>query len=401
MLDVSPSLRKPMVVARAGELSVEALSGVSEIPEADWTRLFPDEGEGWPYYTAIERSPPGGFRFEALAVRDQGRLVCAAPVFRIDYRLDTPLQGRLRPLGDWLYRNLPSVVAHPVIGLGSPLTDRCHLGFDPDLDAGARKRALEALLQGLDAKAAADKIRIVAIKDLAIREAEGAIDATIRAAGFARTTGLPVCVLDLPFKSDADYLRSLSANNRSVMRRKLKKAGPVELETVTSIDGIENEIYELYEETRTHSRTDYGDFEKVSLDYFRDVAKALGPKRVAIILARLSGCIVAMKFLFVEKDRVIDKFWGMRQQEGREHNLYFVCWMEAVRFTLRHGATQLQSGQTTYGQKVKFGSRLDPMWVYFRHRWPLVNRIFGRVAPLIAFDKMDPELAEVRKWKGE
>ena len=130
---------------------------------------------------------------------------------------------------------------------------------------------------------------------------------------------------------------------------------------------------------------------------FRDVVAALGPERAAVILARVDGRLLAMKLLFIEKDRVIDKFWGMRYPAGREHNLFFVCWMEGVRFALARGAKQYQSGQTAYAQKVKLGSRLDPMWVYFRHRWPLVNRVFRRVAPLIAFDKMDPELADIRK----
>ena len=49
----------------------------------------------------------------------------------------------------------------------------------------------------------------------------------------------------------------------------------------------------------------------------------------------------------------------MRYPEGRDHNLFFVAWMEGVRFALAHGATQYQSGQTAYAQKVKLGSRLD------------------------------------------
>jgi len=107
-----------------------------------------------------------------------------------------------------------------------------------------------------------------------------------------------------------------------------------------------------------------------------------------------------MKLLFIEKGRIIDKFWGMRYPAGRDHNLFFVCWMEGVRLAIASGAKQYQSGQTAYAQKVKLGSKLDPMSVYFRHRWPLVNRVFKRVGPLIAFDKMDPELAEIRKRAG-
>jgi len=378
------------------QLLVSVLPGVGAIAEADWARLFPDEAEGWAYYRAIEAAPPPGFRFEAIAVHDHGRLVAAAPVFHVTYRLDTSLQGGMRPVGDWLYRTVPRLVAHPVMGLGSPLADRCHLGFDPSLPDLERKRALTALLEGFDARAAAAGVRILAIKDLADREAAPLHEAIVEA-GYARIAGLPVCVLNLPFADTDAYIRSLSANNRSVLRRKLKTAGPVQLETVTSIQGIEDEIFSLYEETRANSRFDYGDFEQLSPSYFRDVMAALAPDRAAVILARVGKRLLAMKLLFIEKDRIIDKFWGMRYPAGRDHNLFFVCWMEGVRFALTHGARQYQSGQTAYAQKMKLGSRLDPTWVYFRHRWPLVNRVFRRAAPLVAFDKMDPELAEIRK----
>ena len=390
-------LEEPRVAVEA-PLAAESVAGVGAIPEADWTRLFPDEAEGWAYYKAVEATPPPGFRFEAMIVRERpgGRIVAAAPVFQVTYRLDTPLQGRLRPVGDWLHRAVPRLVAHPVMGFGSPLTDRCHLGLDLDLGDEERIRAVTALLAGLDARAARDGVRILAVKDLAERDARR-LHGAITAAGYARIPGLPVCVLDLAFENEADYIQSLSANNRSVLRRKLKTAGPVVLETVTSIAGLEDEVFSLYEETRANSRFDYGDFEQLSPAYFRDVVAALGPERAALILARVDGQLLAMKLLFFERDRVIDKFWGMRYPAGREHNLFFVCWMEGLRIALRRGARQYQSGQTAYAQKVKLGSRLEPMWVYFRHRWPLVNRGFRRVAPLIAFDKMDPELAEIRR----
>ncbi|MGE0701713.1 MAG: GNAT family N-acetyltransferase [Hyphomicrobiaceae bacterium] len=390
-----------MFASTSQGFSTEELPGVGAIPEADWARLFPDEAEGWAYYRAVEASPPPGFCFEALAVRGAAsrRIVAAAPLFRVTYRLDTPLQGGMRPIGDWLHRALPRLVAHPVLGLGSPLADRCHLGLDPSLTPPQRLAAAKALLDGLDAKAARENVRILAVKDIAERDAAPLHD-TFSAAGYSRIAGLPVCVLDLPFENEAAYIQSLSANNRSVLRRKLKTAGPVAIETVTSIAGIEDEIFSLYEETRANSRFDYGDFEQLSPAYFRDVVAALGPGRASVILARGDGRLLAMKLLFIEKERIIDKFWGMRYPAGRDHNLFFVCWMEGVRFALRHGARQYQSGQTAYAQKVKLGSRLDPMWVYFRHRWPLVNRVFRRIAPLVAFDRLDPELAEIRKRKS-
>lgn len=374
---------------------VDVLPGVGALSPSEWERILPDEGEGWAYYNAVEKIPPPGFEFKAIAVRAGDRLVAAAPLFKVTYRLDTPLQGRWRPVGDWLHRTAPRLVGLPVLGLGSPLADRCHLGFDPGLDAAGRAAAMSALLQGLDRYAAAERIPLLAIKDLADRET-GDVDPAIAKAGFSRIASLPVCVLDLPFKTEDAYIKSLSANNRSTLRRKLKTAGKVDLEIVRSIAGLEQEIFELYEETRKNSRFDYGDFEQLSPDYFRSVMESLGDK-AACILCRVDGKLLAFKLMFIEKDRIIDKFWGMRYPIGRDHNLFFVAWMEGVRFALKHGATRFQSGQTAYAQKVKLGSRLDKLWVYFRHRGRVTNSIFRTFAPLLAFDKMDPELKEIAK----
>ncbi len=376
-------------------LNVEHHSGVSRIAEGDWTRLFPQDAEGWAYYKAIEAEPPPGFQFEAITVSDRGRIIAAAPVFRVTYRLDTPLQGAWRPVGDWLNRKVPRLVGLPVMGLGSPLADRCHLGFDGDLGPAERAATMTALLQGLEHHAATERVPLLAIKDLADREIEP-ISGAIAEAGFSRIASLPVCVLDLPFKTETEYVQSLSANNRSTLRRKLKTANKVHLETVRSIAGLEDEIFELYEETRRNSRFDYGDFEQLSPAYFRNVMTELGDK-AACTLCRVDGKLLAFKLMFIERDRIIDKFWGMRYPVGRDYNLFFLAWMEGVRFALAHGATKFQSGQTAYAQKVKLGSRLDKLWVYFKHRGRVTNRVFRTFAPLIAFDKMDPELKEIRK----
>lgn len=379
----------------AAGLVVEHFDGVGAVSEQDWLRLFPDDAEGWAYYRAVEGAPPPGFQFRAIGVRRNGRLIAAAPVFRVSYRLDTPLQGRWRPVGDWLNRTMPRLVGLPVIGLGSPLADRCHLGFDPELGPEERAEAARVLLAGLESYAAAQRIPLMAIKDLADVES-GPLHRVITEAGYARISSLPVCVLDLPFKTEAEYIASLSANNRSTLRRKLKTAGKVEVTTVRSIEGIEDEIFELYEETRRNSRFDYGDFEQLSPTYFRNVMQALGDK-AAVILCRVDGRLLAFKLMFIERDRVIDKFWGMRYPIGREHNLFFVAWMECVRFCIANGIGKMQSGQTAYAQKVKLGSRLDKLWVYFRHRGRVTNTVFRLLAPFVAFDRMDPELAEIRK----
>ena len=132
-----------------------------------------------------------------------------------------------------------------------------------------------------------------------------------------------------------------------------------------------------------------------------DSPEPVGWRLWALFLALATFTQLAFKLMFIEKDRVIDKFWGMRYPIGRDYNLFFLAWMEGIRFTIEHGAIRFQSGQTAYAQKVKLGSGLDKLWVYFRHRGRFTNRLFRTFAPLIAFDKMDPELAEIRQREKE
>jgi hypothetical protein len=372
------------------------LPGVRAIPRHVWTTLFPGDSEGWDCYVACEASPPPAFVFSAIAVTSQDRIAAAAPVFQMTYRLDTPLQGAWRPLGEWLNRRVPQLVNLPVMGLGSPLADRCHLGFASDLSAHQRTAAMRTLLACLDAHADTESVPILVVKDLSDRDLVNA-DVTLVDERFTRVASLPVAVLDLAFDSEEAYLASLSAATRKDIRRKLKRAGDVRVEMRTSIiSGIEREIVALYDETRLQSGLDYGDFEKLSPGYFGDVIKNLGDRAI-ITLYWIDQELIGFNLLFVEPDRVIDKFIGMRYPLARDHNLYVLSWMTNVRFCLERGIGSLQTGQTAYSTKLRLGSRLDKSWVYFKHRGRVINSLFRTFGPLMAFDRMDPDLAALAK----
>jgi hypothetical protein len=388
----------PLISGRTtADYRARVLPGVGAVSREAWTALFPGDAEGWDYYVACEASPPPAFAFSAIAVFAHDRIVAAAPIFRLNYRLDTPLQGSWRPLGEWLNRRVPRLVNLPVIGLGSPLADRCHLGFAADLSMDDRAAAMRTLLAGLDAHAASENVPILAVKDLADRDLPGA-DAALQDARFTRVASLPVAVLDLPFASEEAYLASLSAATRKDIRRKLKSAAGVRVEMRTGIEGLETQIVALYDATRLQSGFDYGDFEKLSPDYFRAVMKNLG-ERAVLMLYWVGEELIAFNLLFVEPDRIIDKFIGMRYPQARDHNLYVLSWMTNVRFCLERGIARMQTGQTAYASKVRFGSRLDKSWVYFKHRGRIANTLFRTFGPLIAFDKMDPDLAALAKKK--
>lgn len=379
-------------------LSGQIAPDIAALDGAAWDACLPGEAEGHAYYAACDRAAMVsgvGLRSQAVLVSDAQGIAAVAPFFRLDYRLDTPLQGHLRAISDALFRRLPGLVTLKVLCVGSPYAERCHVGFAPRLDAAGRREAARVMARTLAERAAAERAHLVAWKDLAPAE-EALLGPLLSADGFAELGSLPMAVLDLPFADEAGYLASLSAATRKDIRRKLAKAGDVRIEFRNDIAGLEAEIDALYESTRAQSGLDYGDLEVLPPGYFSDVSEALGPRAV-FALYWIAGKLAAFNLLLVETDRVIDKFLGMHYPLGREHNLYAVSWMANVRFCLERRIGLLQSGQTAYASKLRFGSRLVPSTIRFRHRAAPLQWAMRKLSPRFGFERFDPDLAGLAK----
>ena len=407
------------------------LVSAADIARDDWERCMPGEAEGQPYYAACEKAPPQGFELSAVAVfsgprpfrfasadstiaavntssrqlesepegsRSGASLVGLCPVFRLDYNVATAVQGPARKIAEIAARLAPGLLCFSVIGLGSPLGERCHIGFDPALDSAGRQQALQAMLEALEQQAKAHKISMVAVKDLTQAD-NVALAATLSVAKFARVNSLPIAVLDLPDAGEAAYLARLSPATRKDLRRKLAKSGDVRIEQRASIEGTESEIEALYEATRSRSALDYGAFEDLPPRFFARTMAALGP-RAFLMLYFVGGQLAAFNLLLRDDHRLIDKFWGMRPEMARAHNLYFISWMANVRLCFKQNIPLLQTGQTAYANKLRLGSRLVPGHVWFRHRNRLIQAFLKILARFIAFDLMDPDLKALARRKA-
>jgi hypothetical protein len=374
-------------------LQTRILKSVTEVDQPDWDRLFPGRIEGWDYFRACELAAPEGFELGALAVYRDSQLVGAAPTFKVNYRLDMSLPPRFQAVGEWLNARAPRLVNAPVVGLGSPLVEECPIGIDARRSPEDRTAVFEALLAALAQHGKATGAALLALKDMT--EADRAWAGPLMdQAKFAAVPTLPVAVLHLPFADETAYIASLAGPMRNEIRRKLKHLKNVEVSFPTTIDGLEDEIVSLFEETKSHRKADYDEFDNVPPRYFRTVLEALGP-RARLMTCRIGGVLASFNIFLVEDDRIIGKYLGMRYPLAREHNLYFLNWMLIARVCMAEGKTWMQSGHTGYRVKVRLGSKLKRSWVYFRHVNPVINVGFRTLGPRFAFDAMDPDLKEL------
>ena len=222
----------------------------SDIDPHIWDRCFEGEAEAGSYYATAHAAAETGL--QAMTVKRGGRVVALAPLFTLSYRLDTSLQGPLRHVTNQLARVNDRLLRLDLIGFGSALAERCHIGFDPALPQADRQALFATMLDAVDAYARQSGIGLVVVKDLALSEQE-TLAPVLKGQGFAQVASLPVAVLDVPSSEEA-WLSALSSSTRKDIKRKLKGSGRVEIMRVDGLtDELAREIAALYEETRAQS----------------------------------------------------------------------------------------------------------------------------------------------------
>ena len=381
------------------DLRVGIHANLEAISQSEWDALFAGSPESWHFYRSGDQAPPPGFELGAISVAHEGRTVGAAPMFRTVYRFDTSLQGRWRKIGDWLYQRMPSLVSMRVMGLGSPLSDHCHVGVDRNLSAEQREDVMLALLDGLSIHAKRERAPLLAAKALTTAQCD-MLEPFFEQRAYTRVTCIPVVMLNLPFRNEAHYFSSLTSGTASYLKRKFRPMDKLRIEYRTSIAGLEDEINNLYKATLAQSPVDYGEFGHVHPAYFDKVLATMGDK-AQLMLCWLGDELLSFQLYVVGDRDIVAKCIGMRYPQAKNYNLYFINWLMIIRFALAHDKSRICMGGTTYNTKMLFGGVIEKRWIYFRFRNSLQNAILPWLAPAFDFEKNDPELQALAAKQGQ
>lgn len=359
----------------------------AEAVQSSWSADHPTACA--PFIEACEAHAPDGFRLGTIAATERRLTLATAPVFGLDFRLDMSLGPSIKILGDRLMRIAPRLVRVPLIGLGSPLSDRCAVQLDPALDSAGRQRAFAALLDELMRAAEREGADVLAVKDLPHALAEEA-HALLVERGYSRAASLPVAMLDVPFESEDAYFASLRPSMRADLRRKLRQSRGIALVLHEEIGGLGPDIERLYAATRARNAS-YGAFDALAPGFIARLLESLRP-RAKLVTSWVGDTLAGFNLFLTQEDRAVAYKIGLDAELARRHNLYFVNWMWMVRYAIAHRIPLLEMGQTTYDLKARLGCRLEPSWIYFRHRGRGWNSLFKLVGSHASFASMDPDL---------
>ena len=209
-----------------------------------------------------------------------------------------------------------------------------------------------------------------------------------RESGFILVEGQALAYVTLDFPTTDEFIARQSRARRKDLRRKLRSAAELEIETILTgdarfrDDALLAAFYALYLNVYRQSEIH---FDLLTADFFRALLCDAASQGVVFVY-RAKGELIGYNLCFVENGMLIDKYVGFAYPQARDHNLYAVSWFRNLDYALAHGLHCYVAGWTDPEIKRQLGARftLTRHAVYVRN--PLLRRL---MAPFKRFFEAD------------
>lgn len=211
-----------------------------------------------------------------------------------------------------------------------------------------------------------------------------------RREGFVVVEGQALAYVPVDFASTDEYLSRLSPGRRKDIRRKLRSAAELEVETMPTGDArledpaVRAEFYSLflnvYQQSELH-------FDLLTAEYFDAILRDAASGGV-IFVYRREGRMIGFNLCYVCAGNLVDKYVGFAYPQARELNLYFVSWIRNLDYALQHGLKHYIAGWTDPEIKRYLGAK----FTFTRHavyvRNPLLRAILRRFSGAFESDRV-------------
>ena len=351
-----------------------------------WKRALQDKCKDHRYYEIVEETLRDSFEYHHLLVEDDsGNARAIQPVFFVRQNLVEGVPGKISSIVDRVRKIFPRFLTMRVLMVG------CAAGTG-DLaacDERDERWVANALQASLSSYARQNKASLVVLKDFPATYRQGLETFPIN--GYARIPSMPMTRLPLPYKNWDEYFRTLSKATRKDLRRKFRKterAPKIEMEVVSDIAPLVDEIHPLY--LAVHERSPLK-FETLTKDYFRTIGQRM-PDRARFFVWRQRGKIVAFSFCLVCDDKIYDECIGLDYSVALDLHLYFYTLRDIISWALEQGLKYYYSNPLNYEPKLHLDCELVPLDLYVMHTNSLLNPIFRRLIKYLGPTRHDPVL---------
>ena len=377
------------------QLSLEWLNSESQIPQALWDTCFPAPYEGQWWYRSLECAHlEEQFTFTYGLISLNGEPIAIAPAFVKDVPIELVMPPMILPIVKLISKIIPSFLYQRTFFIGSAGSDEGHIGIDPKILKAQTVTQDDIFLcvqEAAEKQAQKYKAAMLVWKDFP-NIYHQTLATISKSKKLFPLISFPSALVTLEGGNTDDYINSLKSSRRDQFLKKLKKALPAPLD-VSIVHLPDNQtlhqLYRLFSRTYSKGKTK---FEELTPEFFEFISRE---KEAHFIVLRHQSSqeIVAFMLCFDLKGHVINKFIGIDYDAPRDWFIYFRLWIEAVNWSYKIGAKTIQSGQTAYPAKIETGHELIHLTNFCNHRNRFMHEIYKKVASLVNWDTLDPDLA--------
>ncbi len=357
----------------AGELRVAVRGTFDHLSAAEWLALFPDHPDPFENVRLIAACGMDTASFQNVTVTLDGAALLVIPCFFARFDAVSMAEGRARSVLRVVSRAVPSLLRPRLCGIGLVECEWGAVGVRDGVPAVLLARAWELGMEAVEGLARENGSNVQVMLDLH-PGVLGRLPSAVRER-FAPADTSPCARVPLPFASLEGYFASLSRSTRQRLRRRMRAGSVLRVERTMAVGAHLPRMIELYAETVARSPVVLGVQRPV---YFERVCGEVPGAHY--VLYFLGEELLAFNLLIARDGVLIDKYFCMSEAVGREHNLYFVSWVENVRYCIENKFHTYHAGPGAEGTKSHLGCEFVRTHTLFRHRSAIAHAVMARLA---------------------
>lgn len=359
-------------------LSIEFSNKLNPLDDYTWSQFFPNHPDSAQMIGFMGDCGMDDFEFSSIVVKDNDGPLLVLPLFTTHYDLTTTLSGRALQVAGVAKTLLPMLLRPKVLGVGFVEGEWGEVGFDRKAPLELLEKAWTMAIEALNRRAKSLGVQLIAFKDFTF---ESGKNLPINKLGsFLSVNSMPYCQMELRFASVEDYLKTLDPDLRRYLKRADKKRQELNIIYEHKAGPWIDQVYDLYLKQVKQSESSFGIHRR---EYFERVCDTVPGSRY--VLYYLADRLIGFELLIEREDSLIQKYIGMDRDAGRDYKLFFLSWLENVRYCLEKGITHTHIGASQEKLKSELGASLVPSVVLTRHVDPFMNRLLKFAVPELEY----------------
>jgi predicted N-acyltransferase len=354
-------------------------SSITEVDKNGWeTVIGKNKLLSYDYLLHIEKTMGREYPCQYICVYRKEEMVAVAPMFTIDIKLDTLMEG------GWLKsaaRRLNAVFRRAgvitALVVGSPPSSG---NFGIGIKEGATgEKEIQVMARAIKDVAKREKIKLIIYKEVPhwFKVDYGQI---LEKEGCSFGNDMPNNTLKIRWSDNEDFLASMRGKFRQAIKKSERKlvAEGIQVDMVREINSaFGSREYDMYSEVLSKSSNV---FEKLTPGYFRqmDTVKSIEPRLLTI---KKNKKIIGF-FLICDsgEDEISAMFAGIDYRWSRDYDVYFNLFHQTIIHAIKQGKTMISFGQNTYEVKGRIGCKVDRLYIGFCYRNRIVQALLEKFA---------------------